>query len=235
MNHAAPLHPRLSKSWWLQEWREWRTTLVLIALILSCRSVFVDWYQVPSGSMQPSILIGDRIFVDRRAFDLRVPFTTVSLARIGEPERGDIVVFWEPTTGERLVKRLIGLPGDVLEMRGQKLTVNSQPLDYSFLGKFPDAIKVEGGRGYEGAVFSEALPGHPHPVIFVSPEGRGFDPITVPPDHYWMMGDNRDNSRDARFFGPVPRRLLAGRASRVIWSLGPGWEWRWARFGERLP
>lgn len=231
----APQHPRLSKEWWRQEWREWRTTLLLIALILSCRSVFVDWYHVPSGSMQPSILIGDRIFVDRRAFDLRIPFTTVSLVRTGEPERGDVVVFWAPDNGERLVKRLIGLPGDVLEMRGQKLVVNGAQVDYEFVGEFRDAVRLPDGRRFDGAVFSEGLPDHPHPVILVAPDGRGFGPITVPPDHYWMMGDNRDNSRDARFFGPVPRKLLAGRASRVIWSLGPDWEWRWSRFGERLP
>ena len=231
----APRHPRLSREWWLQEWREWRTTLVLIAVILACRSVFVDWYQVPSGSMQPSILIGDRIFVDRRAFDLRIPFTTISLMRTGEPRRGDVVVFWEPQTGERLVKRLIGLPGDVLEMRGQKLTINGQVLDYAAIGEFAGAVRTPDGRSYDGAVFEESLPGHPHPVIFLSPEGRGFGPLTVPADSYWMMGDNRDNSRDARWFGFVPRKLLAGRASRVIWSLGPGWEWRWSRFGERLP
>lgn len=234
MSDAAQ-HPRLSRAWWRQEWREWRTTLLLIALILSCRSVFVDWYHVPSGSMQPSILIGDRIFVDRRAFDLRVPFTTVSLLRTGEPERGDVVVFWAPDNGERLVKRLIGLPGDVLEMRGQKLVVNGQQLDYAFVGEFRGAVKLPDGRNYDGAVFREGLPDHPHPVILVAPDGRCFGPFTVPPDNYWMMGDNRDNSRDARFFGPVPRKLLAGRASRVIWSLGPDWEWRWSRFGERLP
>ena len=230
----VPQHPRLSKEWWRQEWREWRTTLILIALILSCRSVFVDWYQVPSGSMQPSIMIGDRILVNRLAFDLRVPFTTLSLARTGEPQRGDIVVFWSPDSGERLVKRLIGLPGDVLEMRGQKLTINGVELEYRYDRDFADAIEYQ-GRKLTGKVFSEALPGHAHPVMFLSPEGRGFGPITIPADSYWMMGDNRDNSRDARWFGPVPRKLLAGRAARVIWSLGPDWEWRWARFGERLP
>lgn len=233
-DETAPHAPRLSKAWWIQEWREWRTTLVLVALILAGRSVFVDWYQVPSGSMQPSILIGDRIFVDRRAFDLRVPFTTWSLLRTGEPVRGDIVVFWAPDNGERLVKRLIGMPGDVLEMRGQKLTINGELLPYAFEGEFAGAIRID-GRSYDGARFSEGLPGHSHPVIMVSPEGRGFGPITLAADSYWMMGDNRDNSRDARFFGPVPRHLLAGRASRVLWSLGPDWEWRWSRFGERLP
>ena len=81
---------RFSKEWWRKEWREWQITLLLIAVILACRSVLVDWYYVPSGSMQPSILIGDRILVDRRAFDVRVPFTTIALTRTGEPARGQL-------------------------------------------------------------------------------------------------------------------------------------------------
>lgn len=225
---------RFSREWWRREWREWQITLLLIAAILACRSVLVDWYYVPSGSMQPSILIGDRILVDRRAFDVRVPFTTVSLGRTGEPARGDIIVFWSPANGERLIKRLIGLPGDVLEYKGQVLSVNGERLVYTPSGEFMGAIKMP-GRTFDAAVLEEALPGHPHPVAVVFAKGNEFGPITLPPDHYWMMGDNRDNSGDSRVFGPVPRKLLAGRASRVIWSIDDDWTFRWSRFGDRLP
>jgi len=225
---------RFSKEWWRQEWREWQITLLLIAAILACRSVLIDWYYVPSGSMQPSILIGDRILVDRRAFDLRVPFTTISLARTGEPARGDIVVFWSPANGERLIKRLIGLPGDVLEYKDQVLSVNGERVAYARQGEFAGAIKTP-ERTFDAAVLEEALPGHPHPVALVFSKGNEFGPITLDADHYWMMGDNRDNSGDSRVFGPVPRKLLAGRASRVIWSIDDDWAFRWSRFGDRLP
>lgn len=226
--------PRFSREWWRKEWREWQVTLLLIAVILACRSVLIDWYYVPSGSMQPSILIGDRILVDRRAFDVRVPFTTIALARTGEPARGDIVVFWSPANGERLIKRLIGLPGDTLEYKDQVLSVNGARVGYIRTGEFANAIDLP-GRSFTAAVFEEALPGHPHPVALVLRPGHEFGPLTLPPDHYWMMGDNRDNSGDSRVFGPVPRKLLAGRASRVIWSIDDDWDFRWSRFGERLP
>ena len=227
---------RFSKEWWRKEWREWQVTLLLIAAILACRSVLVDWYYVPSGSMQPSILIGDRILVDRRAFDLRVPFTTISLVRTGEPARGDIVVFWSPKDGERLIKRLIGLPGDTLEYKGQVLSVNGERVAYAETGTFPNAIPDPYGRG-TAVVFEEALPGHPHPValVYKQREDKEFGPITLAPGEYWMMGDNRDNSGDSRVFGAVPRKLLAGRASRVIWSIDEHWDFRWSRFGEMLP
>jgi signal peptidase I len=225
---------RFSKEWWRKEWREWQVTLLLILAILSCRSVLVDWNYVPSGSMQPSILIGDRILVDRRAWDIRLPFTTIALARVGEPARGDIVVFWSPEDGERLIKRLIGLPGDTLEYKDQVLTVNGERVAYARTGTFADARPDLGEQG-TAAVFQEALPGHPHPVALVFTRGVEFGPITLPPDHYWMMGDNRDNSGDSRKFGAVPRKLLSGRASHVIWSIDDDWSFRWSRFGEKLP
>ena len=225
---------RFSRDWWRKEWREWRVTLLLVALILALRSVLVDWYYVPSGSMLPSIRIGDRILVHRATFDLRVPFTTWSLARTGEPQRGEIVVLWSPDSGERLVKRLVGLPGDLLELRGQTLFVDGVALAYRPTGELPDAIRAEGHR-FTAQLFEEQLPGHPHPVALVLPQGREFGPLRVPDGHYWVMGDNRDNSRDSRAFGPVPRRLLAGRATRVIWSLDEDWRPRWSRFGEPLP
>ena len=225
---------RFSHEWWRKEWQEWRSTLLLVLLILVGRSMFFDWYYVPSGSMQPSILIGDRIFVHRTAFDLRVPFTTLSVVRTGEPQRGDVVVLWSPESGERLVKRLVGLPGDLLELKDQTLLVNGAPLAYEPAGTFAGAIRVP-GRELPGALFTETLGVHRHPVIFVTESGTAFGPLRVPEEHYWVMGDNRDNSRDSRYFGPVPRRLLAGRATRVIWSIDDAWHPRWERFFEPLP
>src|SRR6185436_509188 len=111
-------------------WREWAKPLLTILLITSAfRSAIADWNDVPTGSMKPTILEGDRVFVNKLAFDLKVPFTTWRLATWGEPKRGDIVVLFSPHDGTRLVKRVVGLPGEIIEMRDNKLFVNGIPAD----------------------------------------------------------------------------------------------------------
>ena len=113
-------------------WREWLKPFLVIAItLLSFRSAVADWNHVPTGSMMPSILVGDRIFVNKMAYDLRFPFTRVRLAEWGAPERGDIVVFLSPQDGKRLVKRVIGLPGDEIRMLRHRLIVNGEPAEYA--------------------------------------------------------------------------------------------------------
>ena len=125
-NASTPSEP--SAPWRLKAQRFWRETLrplLAIVLVLSAfRSAVADWNDVPSGSMRPTILVGDRIVVDRRAYDVRVPFTMVSLWRYDNPHRGDIIVFISPKDGIRLVKRVVGTPGDRVELRGFALTIN---------------------------------------------------------------------------------------------------------------
>jgi len=104
------------RRWWQ---REIRPLLILVLVLFSIRSSLADWNDVPSGSMQPTILVGDRIFVNKLAYDLKVPFTTWHLAEWSQPSRGDIVVFYSPRDGTRLVKRVVGLPGDTLELRNE--------------------------------------------------------------------------------------------------------------------
>src|SRR6516162_10613328 len=110
---AANLRVR-ARRWWR---KEIRPLLVMALVVFSVRSSLADWNDVPSGSMQPTILVGDRVFVNKLAYDLKVPFTTLHLAEWSNPKRGDIVVFYSPYDGTRLVKRVVGLPGDSIELR----------------------------------------------------------------------------------------------------------------------
>src|SRR5215471_13568362 len=131
--NAATLRSR-ARHWWVKEIRP----LVILAVILfAIRSSLADWNDVPTGSMKPTIVEGDRVFVNKLAYDLKVPFTTWHLAQWGNPSRGEIVVFYSPYDGKRLVKRVIGLPGDMLELRNNVLLINGTAVDYQSL---PDEL-----------------------------------------------------------------------------------------------
>ncbi len=208
--------------------------LLILALILfSIRSSLADWNDVPSGSMRPTILEGDRIFVNKLAYDLKVPFTTWHIAEWSNPERGDIVVFFSPHDGTRLVKRVIGLPGDAIELRNNQLVLNGAPIQYRPIAE--ELLRYIPAAEREGRVFaSEKLPGQTHAVggYPAAPAPRTFAPVVVPPGEYFMMGDNRDDSFDSRFYGPVKREKIVGRATAVVLSLDKSnyWAPRWQRF-----
>ena len=125
-------------------WRDWRGFLLFIAVMLVFRSAIADWNQVPSGSMQPTILIGDRIVVDKLAYDLRIPFTLRRLARWHEPERGDVVTFPSPKNEQLLVKRIVGIPGDVVSLSDNVLTINGEQASYTTPGR--RSRPTRGGR-----------------------------------------------------------------------------------------
>lgn len=205
--------------------------------MLLVRSAVADWYGVPSASMYPTLLVGDRIISNRLAYDVKVPFTDIVLGHVADPQRGDIVTFTSPEDGVRLVKRLIGVPGDVVEMRDEQLVINGVPLTYDALVPAQAGLRMP---DYDGAqlVAQERLPGMAHKVM-VLPERmalRTFGPLTVPAGQYLMLGDNRDDSKDSRYIGFVPRALLTGRVSRVMFSLDPQRYYlpRLQRFGAPL-
>src|SRR3954466_12306702 len=220
--------------------RQARSFLVVVLGVLSFRSSIADWNDVPTGSMKPSILEGDRIFVNKLAYDLKVPFTTWHVAEWGQPKRGEVVVFYSPADGVRLVKRVIGLPGDTLELRDNHLFINGVEANYGPAdSRFPAAMVNHPGTS--GGVFaSESVGGMKHPVMglpqIYNPY-RTYGPVTIPADHFFMMGDNRDNSGDSRVFGFVDRSLIVGRASGVAISLDPDHSYfpRWKRFFTSLP
>src|SRR6478735_1290024 len=143
--------------------KEVRPMLILAAILFSIRSSLADWNDVPTGSMKPTILEGDRVFVNKLAYDLKVPFTTWHLAEWSNPKRGDIVVFYSPYNGQRLVKRVIGLPGDTVEMRNELLVLNGQPVEY---GPIPDELLRDvSSEDRASHLFStEQLPGQTHSV-----------------------------------------------------------------------
>jgi len=211
------------RHWWRQEIRP---LLILVLIMFSIRSSLADWNDVPSGSMQPTILVGDRIFVNKLAYDFKVPFTTWHLAQWANPQRGDIVVFYSPRDGTRLVKRVVGLPGDTVELRSDQLIINRQPVNYTPLNTevFAPLPKAELDRSLFA---TEQLTAHPHAVMAMPelPALRTFGPVRVPEGHYFMMGDNRDNSFDSRYFGAVDRSRIVGKATAVVLSLDHSHYW----------
>lgn len=212
--HAMALSPEKRA----QILKDIRQLVLMAAIILTGRSVLADWYVVPTGSMKPTILEGDRVFVWKSAYQFRVPFTRVRLFRTGVPRRGDVVVIRNPDGGSvPFVKRLVGLPGDLIEVRNEVLFVNGKPQKIDFL---PPQRTDDGENVLLG---TENLSGRTHPVRILPdrPALRNFGPITVPEDEVFLMGDNRDESRDARFFGTRPVMDLLGRAVGVMWSWHP--------------
>ncbi len=200
--------------------------------MFSIRSSLADWNDVPTGSMKPTILEGDRVFVNKLAYDLKVPFTTWHITEWSNPHRGDIVVFFSPKDGTRLVKRVIGLPGDTVELRNERLVINGQPVEYASPDMEMAAQLSEAER--ERSIFAtEKIPACPHAVMAINgvPAMRTFGPVHVPEGHYFMMGDNRDDSFDSRYFGTVARGQIVGRATGVVLSLDKKNYWlpRWSR------
>jgi signal peptidase I len=199
------------------------------------RTAVADWNPIPSGSMHPNLLEGDVVFVNRLAFDLKAPLTDVVLAHLGEPARGDVVTFISPKDGERLIKRVIAVPGDVVEMRDEQLVINGRAARYDLVDHTLEPV----GKGLTHAVrLVENMDGQRH-SIQVLPEidaARNFGPVSVPRDQFLVLGDNRDNSADSRFIGFVPRKALIGRAERVLVSADYQGNWmpRTERFGLSL-
>lgn len=202
-------------------WKEWiKPLLVCAILVFSLRSAVADWNDVPTGSMKPTILEGDRVFVNKLAYDFKVPFTTWHIAEWGHPKRGDIAVFFSPVDGKRYVKRVVGLPGDSVAMNNNQLIVNGQTVEYADLDpKVSDQLDATERAASQFA--SETLGDRRHAVMVMPKMNsiRSFGPILVPPGKYFMMGDNRDNSFDSRFFGAVERSRIVGRATAVVFSL----------------
>jgi len=223
------MHPRVKA--FLRDNRQFIAFVVLFGVF---RTAVADWNPIPSASMHPNLLEGDVVFVNRLAFDVKVPLTDVILAHTGEPKRGDIVTFSSPEDSERLIKRVIGLPGDTIEMRRKRLVINGREADYETLGLRDEPLV----RGVKAMHVEEDTADNRHEVQWLSRHAPAddFGPIVIPADHYMMLGDNRDNSLDSRFFGLVSRARLIGRAERILVSADykDTWAVRFDRFGKKL-
>src|SRR5882762_9708221 len=180
-----------AKHWWK---KEIRPLLILAFIIFAVRSSLADWNDVPTGSMKPTILEGDRLYVNKLAYDLKIPFTTLHIAEWSNPHRGDIVVFYSPHDGKRLVKRVVGLAGDSIELRNDVLILNGNVVEYGSIAA--DLLRDVAPADRTSHVFAtEQLPGRTHAVAGYPAVRalRDFGPIKVPENHFFMMGDNRDD------------------------------------------
>lgn len=188
--------------------KEHLSFFLILLLVFASRSSLADWYLVPTGSMQPTIKEGDRIFVNKLAYQLELPFSDISLMQTGTPRRGDIVVFKSQAADTRMVKRLIGLPGDKVQMDNNILRINGEQAQYL--------------TDEETELLQENFSEFSHAVQFIQRSGiRDSFAVVVPPEHYLVLGDNRNNSADSRYYGFVPKAELQGKALTVLWSLDP--------------
>jgi signal peptidase I len=208
----------------LREYSESIGVAVAIALLL--RAFVVEAFQIPSGSMIPTLEVGDHIFVSKFAYGLTIPFTNKKLVELGQPKRGDIIVFKFPLDQSTdYIKRVVGLPGDALEMRDGELYVNGHAVPRERVPRpyrYTDASAHERGAladEREGDLWIENLDGTKHETLQDRASGsRDFERRVVPAGHVFVMGDNRDNSSDSRVWGYVDRDLIKGRALIVWWS-----------------
>lgn len=218
---------------WLKQNRGFVIFLACLGLF---RTAMADWNPVPTGSMRPTILEGDVVLVNRLAYDVKLPLTDIVLGHLGDPQRGDIVTFKSPKDGSRLIKRLVALPGDLVAMRDEVLYINGQAARYADLR--PVLETLDGGLAVPALRVTESIAGEQRTVQFLDRVGaqRSFGPVLVPPDHYFMLGDNRDNSEDSRYIGFVPRSRIIGRAKHILVSadITDHWQPRLARFASVL-
>ncbi len=180
----------------------------VVIVSLAARSTLADHYYIPSESMEYSLLVGDRVMVDKTAYGLRIPFTDIKLLARASPERGEIVIFDSPESGVRLIKRVVAVAGDTVEVHAGKLTINGTRIesdtaaDLELFGERQAALNMAGGGGPE------------------------MDPTVVPPGTVMVMGDNRGNSRDSRTFGFIPEGAIYGHAVRLYYRRGDGFVWK---------
>ena len=195
--------------------------LVAVVLALFVRTFVFQAFKIPTGSMKPNLLVGDHLIVNKFIFAPAASGIERALLPMRPIERGDIVVFKYPEEPERdFIKRVIGLPGDTLELQNQTLLVNDQPLD----------------EPYAHYLFPPAADGQMEADV-----RRKYGPVTVPDGHYFMMGDNRDDSQDSRFWGFLPASYVKGRALFIYWSFDTpedgspgGFAPRWGRLFHQI-
>lgn len=196
-----------------------------VLTILSIRWLLFEPYVIPSGSMIPSLLIHDHIVVNKLAFGIRIPFSKSWLWRFDHPKRGDVVVFKSvEDSGYFMIKRVVGLPGDTIEVNPEgELLVNGSPVQRVPLeeptnkGQYYPVTTADVGADFSNyTFFKEDLDSRQHQIMLSKDNYRySIEPLQIPEGHYFMMGDNRDNSKDSRYWGPLPEENLLGRATFV--------------------
>lgn len=234
-------------------WRsELRGLMWALVIALGIRSFLFEPYNIPSSSMVPTLLVGDYLFVSKydygyskHSFPLSLPIIPTGRILSDSPKRGDVVIFKVPTDNKTdYIKRVIGLPGDKIQMKNGRLFINDELVKREKISE--EDWKIETGL-FHYIRYREILPNGVEHLIYEQSDTMVQDdtaPFVVPAGHYFMLGDNRDNSQDSRFFGPVPAENLEGKARFIFYSNDGGgsfwqfWRWndflRWERFFERI-
>ena len=205
-----------------------RSFFPVLLFVLIIRSFIFEPFRIPSGSMMPTLVQGDYIFVKKYSYGLRWPVLEKKFIETGAPKRGDVVVFRLPSDPRiNYIKRVVGLPGDTIVYQDHQLYVNGEQMP---LAEHPETRLQD-----SGLIFIEVLDGREHEIRISRPESRSTErTYTVPEGHYFMMGDNRDSSQDSRFIGEIPETHLVGEAVR-IWMHMDGLEWpTWSRIGTKI-
>lgn len=188
----------------------------VLFVILLVRSFLFEPFRIPSSSMMPTLLVGDFILVNKFTYGVRLPLVHTEVLSVGEPERGDVVVFRFPEDPSvDFIKRVIAIPGDEVQYRDKQLIINGQLIEHEPLGLY------QGSRMFGARMFAENLLGREFRIL-TRPVPNVQGALEVPPGHYFVMGDNRDDSRDSRFWGLVPEENIVGRAELIwmSWDLG---------------
>lgn len=211
-----------------------RSFFPVLAIVLVFRSFIAEPFRIPSGSMIPTLLIGDFIVVNKFSYGLRLPVSNTKILDLGQPQRGEVVVFFkpkdprkqqDPQAGQTFVKRLVGLPGDRVLYRNHELYVNGERVEQRRIGGYVGTASNADQAG--STLFSETLGGISHQILQEPQQRTPNTPgeIVLGPEQYYMMGDNRDHSSDSREWGPVPEANLVGKVT-YIW-----FHWDWQRAG----
>jgi signal peptidase I len=208
------VEPKRRRKSIVREYAEAIAIAVLLALVI--RSLVVQAFTIPSGSMMDTLLVGDYILVNKFLYGPELPLTELHLPSLRDPKRGDIIVFKYPQDEKRdFIKRIVATPGERVQIRGHQVLVNGKPLAETYT-KFSDS-GVRGGESFCGYAY-------------------GCEPTIVPPDSYFVMGDNRDNSQDSRYWGFVKRDKIKGKAFLIYWSWDGDRHWlRWWRLANYIP
>ncbi|MEQ8230246.1 MAG: signal peptidase I [Gammaproteobacteria bacterium] len=208
-----------------------RSFFPIFLVVLLLRSFLVEPFRIPSGSMIPTLLVGDFILVNKYTYGIRLPVLNEKIIELGAPERGDVVVFRYPLDpATPFIKRVVGLPGDHVEYRDKRLFINGEEVPREAAGTY---VGTGASVQHTGAqIFDETLGGVTHEIL-LTPGARSLNgAFDVPAGHYFVLGDNRDNSRDSRFWGFVPDENLVGKAFFIwfSWDGGPNF----GRMGESI-
>jgi signal peptidase I len=199
-------------------WRNNKGFLLFVGLMFVFRSAIADWNLVPSSSMNPTLVAGDRVVVNKLAYSVRVPFTLQHAVRWAGPARGDVITFDSPKDEVNLIKRVVAVEGDVVQMHDNTLTINGHTIDRSLVDE-SRLIPTESGP-LSAQIWSELIDGKRIEVarIVQFNRHRDFDAVQVPQGHVMVLGDSRDNSNDSRFIGFIDVQRVTGQAVRVAMS-----------------